>query len=113
MRTIPLGLLAFALAVPLVAIGERYQPTTTVLRGHPVDGRDLEKLSIGRSTPADVEGVLGAPDERDTDGSLVYRAEAVRRTGTGIGARDEVVGTRRTTFRFDGDRLARICRERS
>ena len=49
----------------------------------------------------------------DTDGSLVYRAEAVRRTGTGIGARDEVVGTRRTTFRFDGDRLARICRERS
>lgn len=113
MRTIPLGLLAFALALPLAAAGGRNEPTTTVLRGHPVHARDLDKLPIGHSTRDDVQRVLGAPDDHGADGSLVYRAEAVRRTGTGIGASESVVGTRSTIFRFDGDKLARICRERS
>lgn len=113
MRTIPLGLLAVALALPLAAAGGRDERTTTVLRGHPVHARDLAKLPIGHSTRDDVQRVLGAPDERGADGSLVYRADAVRRTGTGTGASEAVVGTRSTTFRFDGDTLARICRERS
>ena len=114
MKTISRGLVAFALALPFAAAGARDAPTTTVLGGHPVHARDIAKLSIGHSTRADVERVLGAPDDRGADGSLVYRASAVRRTGTGIGAREDVVGTRSTIFRFEGgDRLTRICRERS
>ena len=62
--------------------------------------------------------LLGAPDERGPDGSLVYRADAVRRTDVGVAglqltAHEEVVSTRSTTFRFAGDVLERICRERS
>lgn len=114
MKTISRGLVAFALALPFTVAGARDAPTTTVLRGHPVHAHDLAKLSIGHSTRADVERVLGAPDDHGADGSLVYRAAAVRRTGTGIDATEDVVGTRSTIFRFEGgDKLTRICRERS
>lgn len=108
-----IALLLGTRSVELAGDSGRRLATTTVLRGHPVHARDLAKLPIGRSTRDDVQRVLGAPDEQGADGSLVYRANAVRRTGNGIDAREEVVGTRSTTFRFDGDTLARICRERS
>lgn len=111
MRAITLGLLVLASTSSLVVAGARSAPAVTVLRGHAVHARDLAKLSLGRSSHADVESVLGAPDEHGADGSLIYRAEAVRRGGAG--AREDVVGMRTTTFRFDGDRLVRICRERS
>lgn len=113
MKTISRGLLALVLTLPFTVAGAQDATTTTVLRGHPVHARDLDKLSIGHSTRADVERVLGAPDEHGSDGSLVYRAAAVRRTGTGAGASEQVVGTRSTIFRFEGDTLTRICRERS
>jgi hypothetical protein len=94
------------------------QRTTTVLTGHAVRGSDVNQLAIGRATRDDVVRVLGAPDERAADGSMVYRADAVRRTDVGLGglqitAREEVVSQRSTTFRFAGDVLQRICRERS
>ena len=108
-----LPLLLGARSVELAGDSGRRPATTTVLRGHPVHTHDLAKLPIGRSTRDDVQRVLGAPDEHGADGSLVYRADAVRRTGRGTSAREDVVGTRSTTFRFDGDTLARICRERS
>lgn len=113
MRKTRFGLLLIALGLPLAVANGRQPSTTTLLRGHPVHGYDIAQLSIGHSTRDDVVHVLGDPDESGDDGSLVYRADAVRRTGTGIGASEEVVGTRSTTFRFDGDKLARICRERS
>ena len=94
------------------------QRTTTVLTGHAVHGRDVVQLAIGRSTRDDVERLLGAPDERAEDGALVYRANAVRRTepsvaGFALATSEEVVSRRSTTFRFEGEVLARICRERS
>lgn len=109
-------LLGMALLLPLATACE--QRTTTVLTGHAVHGRDVAKLAIGRSTRGEVEQLLGTPDERGPDGSLVYRAAAVRQTGHSIGgialpSSDQVVSTRSTTFRFDGEVLTRICRERS
>ena len=70
----------------------------------PIRGRALEQMSFGQSTPADVERVFGAADERPPDGSLVYRTE------------DRHAGRRETesvTFRFEGGVLSRICRNRS
>ena len=111
------ALILTAVAASLGGLGCE-QRTTTMLTGHAVRGSEVEQLAIGRSTRDDVVRVLGAPDERAADGSLVYRADAVRRTDVGIGnlqvtAREEVVSTRSTTFRFAGDVLQRICRERS
>ena len=48
-------------------------------------------MSFGQSTPADVERVFGAADERPPDGSLVYRTEDRRRRET-----------ESVTFRFEG-----------
>jgi len=94
------------------------QRTETILTGHPIRGHDVAKLAIGRSTSDDVERLFGEPDERGGDGSLTYRATAVRRTGhsvVGWAMADaaEVVGQRSATFRFEGGVLSRICRERS
>src|SRR5436309_4389273 len=68
----------------------------------PICGRVLEQMSFGQSTPADVERVFGAADERPPDGSLVYRTEDRRRRET-----------ESVTFRFEGGVLSRICRTRS
>jgi hypothetical protein len=110
--------LLLVLALPLAAAYARQSSTaaaesTTTLRGHAVRDRDVAQLSIGHSTRADVERLLGAPDARDADGALVYRADAVRRTVSASGADEQVIGTRSTTFRFDGEVLSRICRARS
>ena len=111
-------LLLLLLALPLAAAYARQGTTTTtasttMLRGHAVHDRDVAQLSIGHSTRTDVEQLLGPPDERATDGALVYRADAVRRTASVNGDDEQVVGTRSTTFRFDGDVLSKICRARS
>jgi hypothetical protein len=65
---------------------------------------DLDRLHFGRTTPAEVEHVFGAPDTHTPDGSLVYQNRR-------IGDRSRVDET--VTFRFRGDRLAKICRTRS
>jgi hypothetical protein len=90
----------------------------TVLTGHTVRARDLAKVTIGRSTVADVERVFGPPDERAPDGSLVYRATAVRRSarrlgGVPLGSSEEVVSRRTAKFRFADGILTQVCRERS
>lgn len=113
MTTISRGVMASVLALPFAFPRTPSVLTTTTLRGHPVQARDLAKLSLGHSTRQDVERVLGAADAYGADGSLVYRATAVRRIGHGNGTVEHVVGTRSTIFCFIGDTLARVCGERS
>jgi len=82
----------------LAACGEQAERRAT---RPPIRGRVLEQMSFGQSTPADVERVFGAADERPPDGSLVYRTEDRRRRET-----------ESVTFRFEGGVLSRICRSR-
>ncbi|MEW6272781.1 MAG: hypothetical protein AB1689_26180, partial [Thermodesulfobacteriota bacterium] len=108
---------ALALALAASASGCERE-SRTVLTGHTVRARDLEKVAIGRSTTADVERVFGPPDERSPDGSLVYRATAVRRSirtvaGVPVGGSEEVVGWRTAKFQFANGVLKKVCRERS
>jgi hypothetical protein len=79
-----LVLLLILVGLPLAAAYARQGSnttavSTTTLRGHAVHDRDVARLSIGHSTRAEVEQLLGPPDTRDADGALVYRADAVRR----------------------------------
>ena len=109
--------LACLLLLPLL-LGACARRSETVLTGHAVHARDLARLTIGASTPDDVQRVLGEPDERGPDGALTYRATAVRRSGRALGAfpvgvETQVVGQRSATFRFAGGVLTRICRARS
>jgi hypothetical protein len=65
---------------------------------------DLDRLRFGLTTPSEVEGVFGVPDEHEPDGSLVYHGRQV-----GTHARwDETV-----TFRFQAGALSKVCRTRS
>jgi hypothetical protein len=65
-------------------------------------------MSLGRTTPDEVEQAFGSPDERLADGALVYRNTIMRGPeGAGQSERDT------TTFRFEGGVLAKICRARS
>jgi hypothetical protein len=66
-----------------------------------VSARVLDQMHIGRTTPADVERLLGGPDERTPDGALIYRVARPRHE------------TETFTFRFAGGLLSRICRTRS
>ncbi|HLK11104.1 MAG TPA: hypothetical protein VKW76_06970 [Candidatus Binatia bacterium] len=66
-----------------------------------VTARVLDQMRIGRTTPADVEHLLGGPDVQAPDGSLIYRIPRPRRE------------TETLTFRFAGGVLSRICRARS
>jgi hypothetical protein len=66
-----------------------------------VTARVLDHMRIGRTTPADVERLLGRPDEHTPDGALVYRIARPRHD------------TETFTFRFAGGLLSRICRTRS
>lgn len=109
---------ALAALVVATALLGCERESRTMLSGHPVRGYEVEKLAIGKSTPQDVERVLGPPDERAPDGSLVYRATAVRRSGRSIAGftwnvSEEVVGEREATFRFTSGVLRQICRESS
>jgi hypothetical protein len=110
------SLVILALVLPLLASCQRQ--SETVLTGHPVYTRDIAQLAIGQSTRDDVERLFGEPDERGDDGSLTYRATAVRRTGRSVvgwslADAAEVVGQQSATFRFAGGVLSRICRTRS
>ncbi len=103
-----------ALAVAALLSCERESRTT--LTGHPVRPHEVANLTIGKSTPQDVERLLGPPDERAPDGSLVYRATALRRSGRSIAgftwnASEEVLSEREATFRFASGVLRQICRE--
>lgn len=107
-----------ALAASLALATGCERTSQTMLTGQAVRGSDLAKLTIGRSTAADVERILGAPDERGADGSLVYRATAVRRSfrsvaGVPLGSSEQVVGSRTARFQFAGGVLQKVCRERS
>jgi hypothetical protein len=63
------------------------------------------RVTLGTTTPADVERLFGAPDQRADDGSLVYGTERTRPSGK--------VEHETTTFRFDGGVLSKICQSRS
>ena len=62
----------------------------------------LAHVPLGTATPADVERLFGAPDERQSDGALVYRADVTKPHGS---ARSETI-----TFRFERGVLSRVCR---
>jgi len=124
LRRRPLGARALRAITPALAalvasltLGACERESRTTLTGHPVRGRDLARLTIGRSTAGDVERVLGAPDERAPDGALVYRAAAVRSRAlriAGVAWRtgEDVTSRRVARFRFADGVLAQICRER-
>jgi hypothetical protein len=77
---------------------------TSVADSRRIAPADLDRLRFGVTTPSEVEGVFGVPDEREPDGALVYRGRQV-----GTHARwDENV-----TFRFQGGALSKVCRARS
>jgi hypothetical protein len=63
------------------------------------------RVTLGTTTPADVERLFGAPDQRAEDGSLVYGSDHTRPSGK--------VEHETTTFRFDGGVLSKICQSRS
>jgi hypothetical protein len=110
------GLVALVALVALLAGCE--QRTETVLTGHTIRAHDVAKLALGQSTASDVERLFGAPDERGADGSLTYRATAVRRharsvAGWIVRGASQTIGWRTATFRFEGGVLTRVCRERS
>jgi len=108
--------LVLTLLLPLLGACDQ-QRYETVLTGHPVHTRQVAKLSVGKSSQNQVEEAVGVPDEIGPDGSMVYRATAVRRTVRGGGTTSadaaEVVGQRTTTFRFENGVLTKICRTRS
>ncbi|HZR79872.1 MAG TPA: hypothetical protein VFD92_02160 [Candidatus Binatia bacterium] len=89
-----LAVAAVALATLLSACQGRTASAGTAERH--VRSKDLAKLQIGHSAPQDVENLFGKADDREPDGSLVYRSS--RETAT---------------FRFENGVLAKICRTRS
>ena len=71
-----------------------------VAGSQPILARDLDKVSLGKTSPADVEGLFGLPEERLADGNLLYRW-----TGR-PGEEGEV------TFKFQDGVLSKMCRDR-
>jgi len=72
---------------------------------HPRIPRDLHShLELGTTTPADVEHLLGVPDQRAEDGALVYESERKLQSGK--------VDHQTTTFRFEGGVLSKVCQSR-
>ena len=63
------------------------------------------KVKLGETTPAAVEELFGAPDQRGADGALVYESTRTRQSGK--------VERETATFRFDGDILTKVCQSRS
>ena len=61
---------------------------------------DLKRLYVRRANPADVERLLGVPDERGADGSLKYEEVKI-----GSGHQGETL-----TIRFTDGVISRICR---
>src|SRR5262245_35240899 len=39
----------------------------------PIPSRDLDKVALGKTSPADVERLYGVPQERLANGDLLYR----------------------------------------
>ena len=72
---------------------------------HAITTTDLDGLSFGHTTPADIEHLLGEPDARESDGALVYRNATVRGP-RGAGDPETM------TFRFESGVLAKVCRTR-
>lgn len=58
---------------------------------------DLDQVRLGLTTPTEIEQLFGAPDTRESDGSLVY----------GIAPTAPTV-----TFHFVNGTVSRICRTR-
>ena len=67
----------------------------------PILSRDLDKVSLGKTSPADVERLFGVPEERLADGNLLYR-------WTGRPSEEGQV-----TFKFQDGVLSKICRDRT
>lgn len=68
--------------------------------------RDLHShVTLGTTTPGDVERLFGAPDQRAEDGALVYESERTRKSGK--------TERETTTFRFEGGVLNKVCQSRS
>lgn len=96
--TLP-SLLVLAAALALSACRGEVDAGTATGAGT-VRESDLSRVTFGQTTPGDVEGMLGAPATRNTDGSMVYEM--------GSKSHHESV-----TFRFRDGVLARVCRDRS
>ncbi len=73
----------------------------SALPAHRFPATVFKRLSLGATTPTDVERLLGAPDERGADGAMTYHAEVT----SARGARSETV-----TFRFERGVLSKTCR---
>jgi hypothetical protein len=74
----------------------------------PRDGAAVvRRVTIGRTTPYDVEREFGVADEHAPDGALVYHLHAAGRD-PGKDDRSEAV-----TLRFERGVLSKICRARS
>ena len=97
-RTLP-SLLVLAAALALPACRGEVDAVTNGAAGT-VRESDLSKVTFGQTTPVDVEGLLGTPATRNSDGSMVYQM--------GSKSHHESV-----TFRFRDGVLARVCRDRS
>jgi hypothetical protein len=68
--------------------------------------RDVHsKVELGATTPAAIEQLFGAPDQRAADGALVYENQRVRPNGK--------TERETTTFRFQGGVLSKVCQSRS
>jgi len=66
------------------------------------------RVTLEHTTPSEVEHLFGPPDERPSDGSLVYHGVHVgEAAAVGAGVFESV------TFRFTNGVLSRICRSRS
>ena len=78
---------------------ERAAPAAAGSR--PVLSQDLDKVSLGQTSPSDVERLFGVPEERLADGDLRYRW-TVRRGEEG-----------QVAFKFHDGVLTKMCRERS
>jgi hypothetical protein len=82
---------------------------TTACQASVADSRhvapaDLDRLRFGQTTPAEILGVFGEPDESAPDGALVYH-------GRQVGTRPR--GDETVTFRFQRGVLSKVCRTRS
>jgi hypothetical protein len=69
-------------------------------RREEIRSSDLQNLTLGKTSPQEVEGLFGPPNERKDDGALVYRWATDRGSGS-------------ITFQFAGGALSKLCRERS
>ena len=78
---------------------ERAAPAAAGSR--PVLSQDLDKVSLGQTSPSDVERLFGVPEERLADGNLLYR-------WTGRPSEEGEV-----TFKFQDGVLSKICRDRT